>query len=102
MEMLLKNHNRNVALLAKQGSRWVHIVCITAHRLEARKLTEEELSADWRPMPEYSEAEGVARFADIARTTGATQQAEQLIATAKEGSPCAPTNIDAISVRNTK
>ena len=78
--MLIANRHRNVALLAKQGRTYAHIVVLTAHGLEAAKLTEEQLMSDWGSVTAYTPQKAVERFQQIATSKGATEGARRLLA----------------------
>jgi hypothetical protein len=79
---LITNRHRNVALLVTQGSKWLHIVTLASHGLEATKLTEEELTADWSDLPAYPLQEACRKFKAIAENLGATETARRLLAKA--------------------
>jgi hypothetical protein len=76
---VIADRHRHVALLVKQGSKWVHILRATPHGLEADKLTEEELTADWSELVNQSVAGAVQSFGGIAKKKGGTQSALQLL-----------------------
>jgi hypothetical protein len=82
MCQLIANNHRNVALIAKQGTRYVHLVTLTAHGLETGKLTEEQLTGVWGSVRAYSPEQALARFQHLAATLGATEGARRLLTAA--------------------
>jgi hypothetical protein len=77
--MLIANRHRNVALLAKQGRTYTHVVILTAHGLEATKLTEDQLVSDWGQVVAYTPERAVERFQQLATSIGATEGARRLL-----------------------
>lgn len=80
---VIANRHRNVALLAKQGRTYLHLVTITSHGLESEKITEDELLADWAEVLAYREDQGLSRFEAIAREQGASVTAARLLEEAR-------------------
>jgi hypothetical protein len=76
---VIVNRQRNVALLATQGPRWVHLIRITAHGLESERITEEQLCADWSELASYPVEHAVRRFTDISQTVGTSASAKHLL-----------------------
>lgn len=76
---VITNSSRNVALLVTQGSKYLHLVTITAHGLEAAKITEDELTADWSELVGYQLDRACHRFKGIADELGATEGARRLL-----------------------
>ena len=76
---VIADRSRRTALLVKQGSKWVHILRATPHGLEADKLTEEELTADWFELTNVTVAHAVQSFGTIAKRKGGTQAALNLL-----------------------
>lgn len=76
---LLVNRSRKAALLAKQGSTYIHLVVLKAHGLEAIKITEEELVDEWSEVLNVSGEEALQRFKEIAAKTGASSGASKLL-----------------------
>lgn len=76
---VITNRHRNIALLVTQGSKWLHIVTLTAHGLESTKLTEDELTADWAELV-YPLEKACEKFKAIGQALGATETAARLLA----------------------
>jgi hypothetical protein len=76
---VIADRSRRTALLVKQGSKWVHILRATPHGLEAGKLTEDELTADWFELATVSPEHAVQNFDNVAKRKGGTQAALQLL-----------------------
>jgi hypothetical protein len=75
---VIVNHHRNVALLVTQGSKWLHLIRITARGLESEKITEDELTAEWAELV-YPLPKACSKFQAIASGLGATETAARLL-----------------------
>lgn len=75
---VIVNRSRQVAILAKQGHKFIHVIRATAHGLAVEKITEDELTRDWSELRGYSLHEAVRKFGELVgkpRTTKAARHA---------------------------
>jgi len=79
---VIADRQRHAALLVKQGSKWIHILRATPHGLEADKLTEEELTADWFELVNQSVPNAIQSFSAVANRKGGTKAAMELLSEA--------------------
>lgn len=68
-----------MALLAKQGETYIHLVTIKATGLDSIKITEDDLTGDWAEVMGYSPEKAYSSFVDIAQTVGCTKRAAKLL-----------------------
>jgi hypothetical protein len=80
---VIADRSRHTALLVKQGSKWVHILRATPRGLEAGKLTEDELIADWFELTTVLPEHALQNFDACAKRKGGTQAALQLLREAR-------------------
>ena len=76
---VITNRSRQVAMLAKQGHKFVHLIRSTAHGLHVEKITEDELTQHWSELVGYSVETAIQRFAKQAGQPRTTREARKLL-----------------------
>lgn len=76
---VIVNRSRQVAILAKQGHKYVHVIRAIPRGLVVDKLTEDELLEDWSELAGYKLEIAVMKFAELVHGPRTTRAARVLL-----------------------
>lgn len=76
---VIVNRARQVAILAKQGHKYVHVIRAIPRGLVVDKLTEEELIEDWSELGGYDIKTAVIKFTELVGGPRTTRGARVLL-----------------------